>query len=56
MYHKKLTTIDQKNSHLEKPFYLKSKNKKLRILHVTNFNERLDGRLFLTQAEELIMV
>ena len=41
---------------LGKTFYLKSKNKKLRILHVTNFNERLDGRLFLTQAEELIMV
>ena len=31
--------------------YIKSKNKNLRILHVTNFNERLDGRLFLIREE-----
>ena len=30
--------------------------KSLRILHVTNFNERHDGRLFLILAEELITV
>ena len=33
---------------LKKNFFFKSKLKNLRILHVTNFNERLDGRLFNT--------
>ena len=37
-------------------FHLKKIKKSLRILHITNFNERLDGRLFSTQVEELIMV
>ena len=32
--------------YLKKNFFIKSKLKSLRILHVTNFNERLDGRLF----------
>ena len=40
---------------LRKYFFTKKKLKNLRILHVTNFNERLDGRLFLTLVEELIM-
>ena len=39
-----------------KKIFLKAKEKNLRILHVTNFNERLDGRLFLTLEEGLIMV
>ena len=38
---------------LGKTFYLKSKNKKLRILHVTNFNERLDGRLFFNTGRRI---
>ena len=37
-------------------FSFKKKKKSLRILHITNFNERLDGRFFLIQVEELIMV
>ena len=43
---------------LEKLFYakkifLKTKTKNLRILHVTNFNERLDGRLFFNTGRRL---
>ena len=45
------------NYRSEKFSYLKKINtrkpiKNLRILHITNFNERLDGRLFLIQEEE----
>ena len=35
-------------------FYTRKSLENLRILHITNFNERLDGRLFNT-GEELIM-
>ena len=38
---------------LEKKIFLKSKQKSLRILHVTNFNERLDGRLFFNTGRRL---
>jgi glycosyltransferase involved in cell wall biosynthesis len=38
---------------LNKTFYFKSKLKSLRILHVTNFNERLDGRLFFNTGRRL---
>ena len=38
---------------LNKAFYFKSKLKNLRILHVTNFNERLDGRLFFNTGRRL---
>ena len=38
---------------LNKVFFTKKRLKNLRILHVTNFNERLDGRLFLIQVVEL---
>ena len=31
----------------------KKKNKNLRILHVTNFNERLDGRLFFNTGRRI---
>ena len=34
-------------------FYTKNKLKSLRILHVTNFNERLDGRLFFNTGRRL---
>jgi len=36
-----------------KKIFLKMKNKSLRILHVTNFNERLDGRLFFNTGRRL---
>ena len=39
--------------YLKKKFFLKSKLKSLRILHVTNFNERLDGRLFFNTGRRL---
>ncbi len=37
----------------KKKIFLKAKNKSLRILHVTNFNERLDGRLFFNTGRRL---
>ncbi len=36
-----------------KKIFLKLKQKSLRILHVTNFNERLDGRLFFNTGRRL---
>ena len=38
---------------LDKIFYTKTKLKNLRILHVTNFNERLDGRLFFNTGRRI---
>ena len=38
---------------LKKNFYIKKKKKSLRILHVTNFNERLDGRLFFNTGRRI---
>ena len=38
---------------LNKKIFLKAKQKSLRILHVTNFNERLDGRLFFNTGRRL---
>ena len=37
----------------KKKIFLKAKNRSLRILHVTNFNERLDGRLFFNTGRRL---
>jgi len=37
----------------KKNIFLKAKQKNLRILHVTNFNERLDGRLFFNTGRRL---
>ncbi len=37
---------------ITKPFYLNT-NKKLRILHITNFNERHNGRLFFNTGRRL---
>ena len=34
-------------------FFTKKANKSLRILHITNFNERLDGRLFFNTGRRL---
>ncbi len=42
---------DQKLKH--KNFYLNIKKKTLRILHVTNFNERHDGRLFFNTGRRI---
>ncbi len=39
--------------YLKKNVYIKSKRKNLRILHVTNFNERLDGRLFFNTGRRI---
>ena len=39
--------------YLKKNIYVKSKRKNLRILHVTNFNERLDGRLFFNTGRRI---
>ena len=39
--------------YFNKNIFLKIKNKSLRILHVTNFNERLDGRLFFNTGRRL---
>ena len=37
----------------EKNIFIKSRKKSLRILHVTNFNERLDGRLFFNTGRRI---
>ncbi len=39
--------------YLKKNIFVKSKRKNLRILHVTNFNERLDGRLFFNTGRRI---
>ena len=39
--------------YFKKNIFLKTKTKSLRILHVTNFNERLDGRLFFNTGRRL---
>ena len=36
-----------------KSFFIKKMNNSLRILHVTNFNERLDGRLFFNTGRRI---
>jgi glycosyltransferase involved in cell wall biosynthesis len=38
---------------LKKNIFIKLKRKRLRILHVTNFNERLDGRLFFNTGRRI---
>ena len=38
---------------LKKSFFIKKNKKSLRILHVTNFNERLDGRLFFNTGRRI---
>ena len=39
--------------YFRKKIFLKAKERNLRILHVTNFNERLDGRLFFNTGRRL---
>ena len=50
---KKIDDYRSEKLFLNKSFYFKSKLKNLRILHVTNFNERLDGRLFFNTGRRL---
>ena len=50
---KKIDDYRSEKLFLNKTFYFKSKLKNLRILHVTNFNERLDGRLFFNTGRRL---
>ncbi len=47
-----IDTVRQSLPQLSKP-YLLNKEKKLRILHITNFNERHNGRLFFNTGRRL---
>ena len=38
---------------INKTYFLRKRKKSLRILHVTNFNERLDGRLFFNTGRRI---
>ena len=49
----KIDSYRTEKIYLNKKFFLKNRNKSLRILHVTNFNERLDGRLFFNTGRRL---
>ena len=53
LFQKILMIIDLKNFILIKEYFLKTLQKNLRILHVTNFNERLDGRLFFNTGRRI---
>jgi glycosyltransferase involved in cell wall biosynthesis len=50
---KKIDNYRTEKFFYKKNIFLKNKNKNLRILHVTNFNERLDGRLFFNTGRRL---
>ena len=50
---KKIDNYRTEKFFYNKKIFLKAKNKNLRILHVTNFNERLDGRLFFNTGRRL---
>ena len=50
---KKIDDYRSEKLFLKNNFYIKSKLKNLRILHVTNFNERLDGRLFFNTGRRI---
>ena len=50
---KKIDDYRTEKIYLNKKIFLKTKQKNLRILHVTNFNERLDGRLFFNTGRRL---
>ena len=49
----KIDNYRSEKLYLNKNIFVKSKLKSLRILHVTNFNERLDGRLFFNTGRRL---
>ncbi len=50
---KKIDNYRSEKLFLNRSFYFKSRKKNLRILHVTNFNERLDGRLFFNTGRRI---
>ncbi len=50
---KKIDDYRSEKLFLNKLFFTKKKLKNLRILHVTNFNERLDGRLFFNTGRRI---
>ena len=50
---KKIDDYRNEKLFLQKSFFTKKKLKNLRILHVTNFNERLDGRLFFNTGRRI---
>ena len=50
---KKIDDYRSEKLFLNKTFFLKTSSKSLRILHVTNFNERLDGRLFFNTGRRI---
>ncbi len=49
----KIDNYRSEKLNLNKKIFLKLKEKNLRILHVTNFNERLDGRLFFNTGRRI---
>ncbi len=49
---KQIDNVRESLPRLSKPFIL-NKSKKLRILHITNFNERFNGRLFFNTGRRL---
>ena len=50
---KKMDLYRSEKLNFNKVIFTKAKQKKLRILHVTNFNERLDGRLFFNTGRRI---
>jgi glycosyltransferase involved in cell wall biosynthesis len=50
---KKMDTYRDEKLQLLNSFYTKKISKNLRILHITNFNERLDGRLFFNTGRRI---
>ena len=50
---KKIDDYRSEKLFLNRTFFIKSSLKSLRILHVTNFNERLDGRLFFNTGRRI---
>jgi len=50
---KKIDDYRDEKLYKNKKIFLKKQNPNLRILHITNFNERLDGRLFFNTGRRL---
>ena len=50
---KKIDNYRSEKLEFNKKIFIKLKEKSLRILHVTNFNERLDGRLFFNTGRRI---
>ena len=50
---KKIDEYRDEKLQLNRSFFIKKSKKSLRILHITNFNERLDGRLFFNTGRRI---